>query len=104
MVMDNQLDQYFQFVKDMLLEEVNTHPFCILRQPNLAYHDSNFGQRNATMYMTINLDTLLVCTICMSLATSSLLSQSRSHNAYGFSTSNHVSLSIWKNITVVLFI
>ena len=30
---DNQLDQYFHFVKDMLLEEVR-HPFCILNYVN----------------------------------------------------------------------
>ena len=52
MVSDNLLDQYFQFLKDMLLEEViselYTRPFCILRKSKLAYH-SGFGQSNAAV-------------------------------------------------------
>ena len=40
------------FVKDMRLEEVHTHPFCILRQSKLANH-SRFGQSNAAMYVII---------------------------------------------------
>ncbi len=46
MVSDNQLYQYFLFVKDMLLEEVIREALihsCILRLAQLAYH-SGFGQ------------------------------------------------------------
>ena len=51
MVRDNQLDQYFQLVKDMLLEEVISEPLIHTSQSNLAY-DSGFGQSNAGMNST----------------------------------------------------
>ena len=53
MVSDDQLDQYFQFVKDMLLEEDITEPLI----HSARYVNQNspiiLGQSNAVMYMKI---------------------------------------------------
>ncbi len=62
-VSDNQLDQYFQFVKDMLLEEVISEPLihsAYYINQNFAYY-SGFGQKNAAMH-TMNLIIMYLCT------------------------------------------
>ena len=53
MVSDNQLDQYLQFVKDTLLEEVIVNDSSFLhsmRQSKITYH-SGFGQSNAAVHI-----------------------------------------------------
>ncbi len=74
MVSEKQLNQYFQFVKDMLLEEVISEPLIHhAHYVNKNFH-SRFGQNNVALYMIIASETCK-----MSLATCSLLHQSRSH-------------------------
>ena len=54
MVNDKQTDQYFQFVKDILLEEIISAPLIhsahLTSIKKLGYH-SGFGQSDAAMYM-----------------------------------------------------
>ena len=49
MVSDNQQDQHFQLVKDMLLEEVISEPLIHSPYVNQNFL-SGFGQSNAAMY------------------------------------------------------
>ncbi len=79
MISDNQLDQYLQFVKDVLLEEVKfiseplIHCLC---QWKLAYHSCS--QQDNSIHCSF----VLSETSQMSLATPSLLRQSRSQMFY----------------------
>ena len=72
---DNQLDQYFQFVKDMLLEKKFISEQLICSAYNQNYHSCS--QHNNCIHCSF----VLSGTSQMSLATLSLLRQSRSHYA-----------------------
>ncbi len=72
MVSDNQLDQYFQFVKDILLEELIGEPII---------HSAYYVNQNlhAIHDKSVHCWFVLSEISQMSLATCSLLRQSRSH-------------------------
>ncbi len=51
MVSDNQHDQYFQFVKDMILEEDISEPFIHSAYTSIKISIQGVRQSNAAMYM-----------------------------------------------------
>ncbi len=94
MVSDNQC---FPFVKDMLLEEIVSEPLIHSVYYVNHYFHSGFGHSNVARYMMIDDNSIHFWFVLSeisqkSLATCSLLRQSRSHDIYGHQWNDSMTL------------